>query len=219
MGSSTDGHGSTLRWLAPILLLLVSALLALAPSLITTHITPLLLRWDEAAATLEGPGQRLSPSGVVLLRRCQANLRGNDTSAADPGPTDGSNGGRKPSAGAQAVAGEGTEVGAGADKGEAREERGHTDQQGPAGEWLHWDVPTLPFSLSSQHSDFGWVQTRGLGTHESSVGVRTCFTIAVMTRSGQAFDRGCLQRAAFLANMSSVEAVQGLTGRRDRTKR
>lgn len=98
-------------------------------------------------------------------------------------------------------------------------ERRLTDQQGPAGKWLRWSVPTLPLPLSSSHSDFGWVQTLGLGTHEASVGIRTCFSIAVMTRAGKAFDRGCLQRVAFMANMSSVQAVEGLTGRQDMTKR
>jgi len=49
-----------------------------------------------------------------------------------------------------------------------------------------------------------------------ALAVRTCFAVAVMTRAGHAFDRGCLQRAAFMANMS-VRGGGGRGSRADET--
>lgn len=68
--------------------------------------------------------------------------------------------------------------------------------------WMRWDLPALP--RSGFDSDLGWVETAGLGIYKARVNQPTCVLLAVKSKDGSLFDKGCLQRAAFMANMTNV---------------
>jgi len=68
--------------------------------------------------------------------------------------------------------------------------------------WMRWDVPALP--PSSFSSDLGWVESTGFGIYKARVNEPTCVLLAVKSKDGSLFDKGCLQRAAFMANMTSM---------------
>lgn len=174
------------------------------------QLAPVRLTGGQTLVLLGGPGlPKLTPSGQRLLKRCEDRLKEMSTQRVHQRRTGEVAKDSRESAKAES----GAEIGVGAWTGA----RGRVLTEGMAKTWFRWNVSRLP--PSAYHSDFGWVESLGMGTHQARVGIRTCVTLAVMTRDGHMFDRGCLQRAAFMANMSSVEAEEGLTGRKDKAIR
>lgn len=73
--------------------------------------------------------------------------------------------------------------------------------------WTRWELPrlSLPGSPASEfHGDLGWVETTGGGLHKAKAYTPTCFLVSVRDTRGQPFDKGCFQRASFMANMVSL---------------
>lgn len=68
--------------------------------------------------------------------------------------------------------------------------------------WMRWEIPDIPRSIFDR--DLGWLETSGFGIYKARVNEPTCVLLAVKAKDGSLFDKGCLQRAAFMANMTSV---------------